>query len=76
MSSDGVDALQVGARRRRWSGDVKAQIVAESCAPDTVVSEVTRRHEISPQLLSAWRKAYRHGLLLADSEADDFAQLD
>jgi transposase-like protein len=28
-----------------------------------VVSEVARRHEISPQLLSAWRKAARHGLL-------------
>src|SRR6516162_7924450 len=28
-----------------------------------VVSEVARRHEISPQLLSAWRKAARHGVL-------------
>jgi transposase-like protein len=63
MISDVVDALQVRARRRRWSGDVKAQIVAESYAPGAVVCEVARRHEISPQLLSAWRKAARHGLL-------------
>ena len=63
MISDVVDALQARARRRRWSDDVKAQIVAESYAPGAVVSEVARRHEISPQLLSAWRKAARHGLL-------------
>ena len=63
MITDVVDALQARARRRRWSDDVKAQIVAESYAPGAVVSEVARRHEISPQLLSAWRKAARHGLL-------------
>ena len=49
--------------RRCWSDDVKAQIVAESYAPGALVSEVARRHEISPQLLSAWRKAARHGVL-------------
>jgi len=63
MITDVVDALQARARRRRWSDDVKAQIVAESYAPSAVVSEVARRHEISPQLLSAWRKAARSGLL-------------
>jgi transposase-like protein len=63
MISDVVDALQARPLRRRWSDDVKAQIVAESYAPGAVVSEVARRYEISPQLLSAWRKAARHGLL-------------
>jgi len=63
MISDVVDALQARARRRHWSDDVKAQIVAESYAPGAVVLEVARRHEISPQLLSAWRKAARSGLL-------------
>src|SRR5246500_5742031 len=63
MISDVVEALQARPLRRRWSDDVKAQIVAESCAPGAVVSEVARRHEISPQHLAAWRKAARHGLL-------------
>ena len=63
MITDVVDALQARARRRRWSDDVKAQIVAESYAPSAVVSEVARRHEISPQRLLAWRKAARGGLL-------------
>src|ERR1700752_790459 len=63
MIADVGDALQTRARRRRWSNDVKEQVVAESCALGAVVSEVARRHEISPQLLSAWRRAPRHGLL-------------
>src|SRR6201997_2187405 len=63
MVSDVVDAVQARPLRRRWSDDVKAQIVAESYARGAVVSEVARRHEISPQLLSAWRKAARQGLL-------------
>ena len=63
MISDVVDALQARPRRRRWSDDFKSQIVAESYAPGAVVSEVARRHEISAQLLSAWRKAARSGLL-------------
>ena len=43
-------------RRRRWSDEVKGQIVAESYAPGAVVSEVARRHGLCPQHLSAWRK--------------------
>jgi transposase len=50
-------------RRRRWSDEDKGRIVAESYAPDAVVSEVARRHEISPQHLFAWRKAARDGRL-------------
>src|SRR5262245_60617550 len=46
-------------RRRRWSHADKGRIVAESFAPGAVVSEVARRHEISPQHLSAWRKGAR-----------------
>jgi transposase len=56
--------IQVGAeRRRRWSDEVKGRIVAESYGPGAVVSEVARRHRISPQHLFGWRKAARAGLL-------------
>ena len=51
MNLEVVDALRAPGLRRRWSEDVKAQIVVESCAPYAV--EVARRHEILLQLLSA-----------------------
>jgi len=56
--------IQVGAgRRRRWSDEVKGRIVAESYASGAVVSEVARRHGISPQHLFVWRRAARAGVL-------------
>ena len=50
-------------RRRRWGDEAKRRIVAESFASGAVVSQVARRHGISPQQLSTWRKAARTGVL-------------
>jgi transposase-like protein len=62
---------RVGARRRRrWSEDVKGQIVTESFLPRAVASEVARRHGLSPQHLSTWRKAARTGLLRLPAETE------
>ena len=59
----GVD-IRVGVgRRRRWRSADKGRIVARSYAPGAVVSEVARRHDITPQHLFAWRKAARAGRL-------------
>src|SRR5215211_85504 len=56
--------IRVGVgRRRRWRAEDKGRIVAESYAAGAVVSEVARRHEITPQHLFAWRKAARTGRL-------------
>ena len=56
--------IRVGVgRRRRWSVATKGRIVAESYAPGAVVSEVARRHDMSPQHLFGWRKAARAGQL-------------
>ena len=56
--------IRVGVgRRRRWSDETKGRIVAESYSSGAVVSEVARRHDMSPQHLFAWRKAARAGLL-------------
>jgi transposase len=62
--------IRVGVgRRRRWSEADKGRIVAESYAAGAVVSEVARRHEITPQHLFAWRKAARTGRLALPAEA-------
>src|SRR5205809_7468177 len=44
---------------RRWSREDKARIVAESLQGGISVSEVARRHGLSPQRLFAWRHAAR-----------------
>jgi transposase len=46
-------------RRRRWSSEDKARIVVESLAGGFSVSEVARRHGLSPQQLFAWRREAR-----------------
>jgi transposase len=48
-------------RRRRWTAEQKARIVAESFGSGEPVSWVARRHELSTSQLFAWRKAARDG---------------
>ena len=51
-----VEIITGTGRRRRWSTDAKAAIVAESFAPGASVSALARRHDISPSLLFLWRR--------------------
>lgn len=46
-------------RRRDWSAEEKARIVAESYEAGESVSAVARRYALSPQQLFAWRRAAR-----------------
>lgn len=46
-------------RRRSWSEEEKLQIVAESYEPGAIISEVARRHELTPNHLYGWRKNAR-----------------
>jgi transposase len=54
-----VEVLTGPERRRRWSWEEKARIVAESLAPDAVASAIARCHGLHPNQLYAWRKALR-----------------
>jgi transposase len=45
--------------RRRFSDDDKARMIEETLAPGAVVSEVARRHGITPQQLFTWRRQAR-----------------
>lgn len=46
-------------RRRRWSLDDKARLVAETLAPGACVSEIARRNDLAPSLLFSWRRLAR-----------------
>jgi transposase len=60
-------------RRRFFSDDDKARIIEETLAPGTVVSEVARRHGLSPQQLFSWRRQARQPVVTsADAEAPRF----
>ena len=53
-------AVFTGAGRRRdWSAEDKARIVAESYEAGESVSAVARRHALSPQQLFSWRRRLR-----------------
>ena len=56
--------IRVGVeRRRRWGREGKLRILGESLAPNAVVTDVARRHEISTSLLYTWRRQALTGLL-------------
>ncbi len=55
-----LEVITGAGGRRRWSADEKARILEEATAPGAVVSEVARRHGMSPQHLFTWlRQAKR-----------------
>jgi transposase len=54
-----VEVLAGPERRRRWSWEDKARIVAESLAPDAVASAIARQYGLHPNQLYAWRKVLR-----------------
>jgi len=58
-----VEVIEGPSGRRNWPDDVKARIVRESLERGVTVNEVARRHRISPQQLTLWRRAARQGRL-------------
>jgi transposase len=51
-----IEVITGAGRRRRWSAQVKTRIVEESFEAGVSVSDVARRHDISPSLLFYWRR--------------------
>ena len=57
-----IEVLTGPGRRRRWSADQKARIVAETLVAGARVSEVARRWQICSQQVFGWRRAMRQDL--------------
>jgi transposase len=51
-----IEVIAGTARRRTWSAQEKARILAESFEPGACVSEVARRHGVSRGQLFTWRR--------------------
>ena len=57
-----IEVLTGPARRRRWSAEDKARIIAETLAPGARVSEVARRWQVCSQQVFGWRRAALHDI--------------
>ena len=68
-SSRRLEIFTGAGRRRSWSGNEKAAIVAESHDGTTSVCNVARRHGLTPSQLFAWRREARP---LAQTLASNF----
>jgi transposase len=65
-----LEVFTGAGRRRKWSDEDKARIVAEIVASGDSVCSVARRHGLSPQQLFGWRRQLREAA--GDhSEADE-----
>jgi transposase len=54
-----VELLTGPGRRRRWSAEDKARVIAETLAPGVRVSDVARRWQLHPQQVFGWRHEAR-----------------
>jgi transposase len=62
-----IEVLTGPGRRRQWSDDDKARIVAETLQPGAVVTEVARRWQVCPQQVFGWRRQARKAAQAAPS---------
>lgn len=63
-----LEVITETGRRRWFSKDDKARIVEETLVPGAVVSEIARRHGLTPQQVFTWRRQARR---LPTPMADD-----
>ena len=65
-----IEVITGAVGRRRWSDEEKARAIEESLAPGVVVSQIARRHGVTPQQLFTWRRQARR---LSEASAETAA---
>ena len=63
-----VEVFTGTGRRRAWTAEQKARIIAESLAGGETVSAVARRHDLTPQQLFGWLRAARRRVASESAE--------
>lgn len=51
-----ADTKQAGGKRRRWSADLKRELVAATLEPGSSVAAVARQHGLNANQLFKWRR--------------------
>lgn len=64
-----IEVFTGAGRRRAWTLEEKATIVAESFDPNTSVSQVARNHGLTPTQLFTWRRYARRDSAAIDGPA-------
>jgi len=54
-----LEVISGTGRRRSFSDDFKTRVVEETLTPGAVVSQVARRHGLTPQQVFTWRRQAR-----------------
>jgi transposase len=68
-----LEVITGTVRRRQFTDDFKVRVVEETLAPGAVVSDVARRHGLTPQQVFTWRRQARQSTLVStNSEAPKF----
>jgi transposase len=67
-----IEVFTGAGRRRTWSVEDKARIVAETLKEGETVCAVARRHGLSPQQLFGWRRQARGSAADVENAAPKF----
>ena len=67
-----LEVISGTGRRRQFTEDFKARVVEETLVPGAIVSDVARRHGLTPQQVFTWRRQARQPLANTESKAPQF----
>ena len=65
-----IELLTGPGRRRKWSAEEKARIVAETLESGARVAEVARRWQVCPQQVFGWRREARQEMPTQRADAN------
>ena len=67
-----LEVFTGAGRRRSWTPEEKASIVAESFVEGATACQVARQHGLTPQQLFTWRRQAREPAVSSSTEAPRF----
>ena len=65
-----LEVLNGPERRRKWPDETKIAIVAEALFGGVAVSDVARRHDVTPSQLFGWMRQFREAALALNAPID------